>query len=77
MVNTEYKRYLARIPKTYAIAKFGYTDLVQLMEPVLMRPLMIVCPEPSDEEIANRLRLLFSPSFNFNHGSSIPDAMDE
>jgi hypothetical protein len=26
MVNTEYKRYLARIPRTYAIAKLGYSD---------------------------------------------------
>jgi len=32
---------------------------VHLLEPVLVRPLMIACPEPSDEEISNRLRLLF------------------
>ena len=26
LVNTEYKRYLARIPRTYAIAKLGYSE---------------------------------------------------
>jgi hypothetical protein len=77
LVNTEYKRYLARIPKTYAIAKFGYTDDVHLMEPVLMRPLMIACPEPSDEDIANRLRLLFPQSFDFRSSPDNPGDTDE
>jgi hypothetical protein len=72
LVNTEYKRYLARIPKTYAVAKFGYSDDVHLMEPILMRPLMIACAEPSDEEIANRLRLNF-----FHTVHSHPSAHDQ
>ena len=55
MVNTEYKRYLARIPKTFAVAKFGYSDDVHLLEPILMRPLMVVCDEPSDREIFRKL----------------------
>ena len=55
LVNTEYKRYLARIPRTFAIAKFGYSDDVHLLEPILMRPLMIVCDEPSDREILRKL----------------------
>ncbi len=56
MVNTEYKRYLARIPKTYAIAKLGYSEDVHQMEPVLVRPLMIHCDEPSEPEILQTLR---------------------
>lgn len=55
LVNTEYKRYLARIPKTLAIAKFGYSDDVHLLEAILMRPLMVVCDEPSDREIFRQL----------------------
>jgi hypothetical protein len=55
LVNTEYKRYLARIPKTFAVAKFGYSDDVHLLEPILARPLMITCNEPSDREILNKL----------------------
>ena len=55
LVNTEYKRYLARIPKTYAVAKFGYSEDVHLLEPILVRPLMITCNEPSDREIRNKL----------------------
>ena len=55
MVNTEYKRYLARIPKSFAIAKFGYSDDVHLLEPILMRPLMVICDEPSDREIFRKL----------------------
>lgn len=55
LVNTEYKRYLARIPKTYAIAKLGYSEDVHQMEPVLVRPLMIYCEEPSEPEILQTL----------------------
>jgi hypothetical protein len=55
LVNTEYKRYLARIPKTFAIAKFGYSDDVNLLEPILIRPLMVICDEPSDREIFRKL----------------------
>ncbi len=51
IVNTEYKRYLARMPRGVAIAKLGYTDDVTLIEPVLIRPNLEVAAEPSDEEI--------------------------
>ena len=56
MVNTEYKRYLARIPKTYAITKLGYSTDVFDLEPVLIQPAYIQCAEPSDQEIVNALR---------------------
>lgn len=55
LVNTEYKRYLARIPRTYAIAKLGYSEDVLWLEPVLVRPLMLSCNEPSDREIVQEL----------------------
>ena len=55
IVNTEYKRYLARIPKTYAIVKLGYSADVFDIEPVLIQPLMLSGPEPSDEQIVYRL----------------------
>ena len=55
LVNTEYKRYLARIPRTYAIAKLGYSDDVFWLEPVLVRPMIIRCNEPSDLEIVQQL----------------------
>ena len=37
MVNTEYKRYLALIPKTYAIVKLGYSADVYDMVPISAR----------------------------------------
>ena len=43
MVNTEYKRYLARIPKTYAIVKLGYSADVYDIEPVLIQPAFNQC----------------------------------
>ena len=55
LVNTEYKRYLARIPRTYAIAKLGYSDDVLWLEPVLVRPMIIRCSEPSDLDIVQEL----------------------
>lgn len=54
IVNTEYKRYLARIPKTYAIVKLGYSEDVFDVEPVLMRPIYLPGDEPSDDEIVER-----------------------
>jgi len=54
IVNTEYKRYLARIPKTYAIVKLGYSEDVFDIEPVLIRPVYLDAREPSDEEIVAR-----------------------
>ena len=55
IVNTEYKRYLARIPKSLAIVKLGYSDNVAELEPMLVRPLMVPGSEPSDQEILERL----------------------
>ena len=55
VVNTEYKRYLARIPRGYAIAKLGYSEDVADIEPLLVHPLMVPGSEPSDEEIHQRL----------------------
>ena len=57
LVNTNYKRYLARIPKTYAVAKLGYSEEVFQLEPVLMRPLMVPGTEPSDQDIVETLGL--------------------
>ena len=51
IVNTEYKRYLARIPKTYAIVKLGYSAEVLDLEPVLIQPNLLLAREPSDAEI--------------------------
>jgi hypothetical protein len=56
MVNTEYKRYLARIPKTFAIVKLGYSADVYDIEPVLIQPAFIQCVEPSDEDLVRVLR---------------------
>ena len=55
MVNTEYKRYLARIPRTYAIAKLGYSADVHELEPALIRPMLVACDEPSDSDILQEL----------------------
>ncbi len=55
VVNTEYKRYLARIPRGTAIAKLGYSDDVTMIEPVLIRPNFEIAVEPSDEEIEKML----------------------
>ena len=55
IVNTEYKRYLARIPRQIAIAKLGYSDDVTELEPVLVHPLMVPGSEPSDQQILEKL----------------------
>jgi hypothetical protein len=55
LVNTEYKRYLARIPRSYAIAKLGYSEDVFWLEPVLVRPMIMLSHEPSDVEITREL----------------------
>jgi len=51
LVNTEYKRYLARIPKSFAIAKLGYSAEVLDLEPALIQPNMLRVSEPSDADI--------------------------
>ncbi len=57
IVNTNYKRYLARVPKTYAVAKLGYSEDVHQMEPVLVHPLLVPGIEPSDRDITETLGL--------------------
>jgi hypothetical protein len=51
IVNTEYKRYLARIPRSYAIVKLGYSAEVLDLEPVLIRPNLLIAHESSDADI--------------------------
>jgi hypothetical protein len=50
----EYKRYMSRIPKALAIAKFGYSEDVADLEPMLARPLRVPGIEPTDVEIVER-----------------------
>jgi hypothetical protein len=54
-VNTEYKRYLARIPIKMAVVKLGYSDDVTQLEPILVNPLRVPGEEPDDAEIVSRL----------------------
>ncbi len=54
-VNTEYKRYLARIPIKMAVVKLGYSDDVTQLEPILVNPLRVPGEEPDDMEIVSRL----------------------
>jgi len=60
-VNSEYDRFLARMPIGMAIAKLGYTSEMIQTEPYLVQPLMLSVHEPDDREIYqyfNRLGLL-------------------
>ncbi len=50
----EYKRYLSRIPRELAIVKLGYSNDVTDLEPMLARPLMVDCAEPTDGEVLRR-----------------------
>ncbi len=47
----EYKRYMSRIPRELAIVKLGYAADVTQVEPMLVRPMMVECKEPTDAEI--------------------------
>src|SRR5258706_3505781 len=53
-VNSEYDRFLARMPIGMAIAKLGYAQDVLQTEPYLVRPLMLTVHEPSDMEIQHQ-----------------------
>ncbi len=57
-VDEEYKRYMSRIPKALAVVKFGYSEDVADMEPMLMRPLRVPAQEPDDAEIIERFGVL-------------------
>jgi hypothetical protein len=50
-VNSEYDRFLARMPIAMSIVKLGYTQEIIEAEPFLIRPMMLDVMEPSDAEI--------------------------
>ena len=50
-VNSEYDRFIARMPVGMAIAKLGYTPDMLQTEPYLVEPLMLSAREPDDQEI--------------------------
>jgi hypothetical protein len=54
-VNTEFKRYLGRIPIKMAIVKLGYTTEVTEMQPILANPTYVPGIEPNDTEIVQKL----------------------
>jgi hypothetical protein len=55
-VNSEYDRFIARMPVAMAIAKLGYTADMLQTEPYLVEPLLLSAREPSDAEIAAAFR---------------------
>ncbi len=57
-VNSEYDRFLARMPIGMAIAKLGYAQDMLQTEPYLVRPLMLTVHEPSDMEIHQQSHIL-------------------
>ncbi len=57
-VNSDYDRFIARMPMAMAIAKLGYTQEITEMEPYLIRSLMLEVAEPSDREIADHFQTL-------------------
>jgi hypothetical protein len=57
-VNSEYDRFLARMPIGMAIAKLGYAQDMLQTEPYLVRPLMLTVHEPSDLEISQQSHIL-------------------
>ena len=50
-VNSEYDRFLARMPIAMSIVKLGYTQDIIEVEPFLIRPMMLDVTEPSDGDI--------------------------
>ncbi len=46
-VNSEYDRFIARMPIGMAVAKLGYTQDILEMEPYLIRSLMLAVAEPT------------------------------
>ena len=50
-VNSEYDRFLARMPIAMSIVKLGYTQDMIEAEPFLIRPMMLDVTEPSDRDI--------------------------
>ena len=50
-VNSEYDRFLARMPIGMFIVKLGYTEEITQTEPYLIEPTLLKSEEPSDEQI--------------------------
>ncbi|MBE0411432.1 MAG: ATP-binding protein, partial [Anaerolineales bacterium] len=50
-VNSDYDRFIARMPMAMSVTKLGYTQEIANMEPYLIRSLMLAVSEPSDREI--------------------------
>jgi hypothetical protein len=47
----DYKRFISRMPATFAIIKLGYTADHTRTAPMLARPILVQAPEPTDTEI--------------------------
>lgn len=54
-VDETWRRFLARLAVGQAVCRLGYSPEMADLEPMLIRPLMLQVPEPTDEEIAARL----------------------
>jgi hypothetical protein len=50
-VNSEYDRFIARMPIGMAVAKLGYAEDILDTEPYLVRPNLLDAREPDDEEL--------------------------
>ncbi len=50
----EYKRFVSRMPRAMAICKMGYGWETFELEPMVVRPLMVKAPEPTDGQLAER-----------------------
>ena len=51
----EWRRFVDDMPIGMAIGRFPYTTKREMQRPFLFRPLMLDVPEPTDEEIEQRL----------------------
>ncbi|MGD0613266.1 MAG: serine-rich protein [Anaerolineales bacterium] len=65
-VNSEYDRFLARMPIGMFIVKLGYTEEITRTEPYLIEPTLLKSEEPSDEQIV----AAFSPRKRFYRRSA-------
>jgi hypothetical protein len=54
-VDENWRRFIARLPIGQSVARFGYSFDMAEQEPILFRPLMLMMPEPTDEEIGKVL----------------------
>lgn len=54
-VDEGWRRFLASLPIARAVAKLGYSFERAELEPCYLQPLQVMAPEPSDEEIEQRL----------------------